>query len=84
MKPTYTYKDCASRYSVQLLNSFDFEVKLKDTKSAIKNKLITLLPELRGFKFVRKLFLEFKKIEKDQKRINSTFYSNSEAEAIIN
>ena len=54
-----------STYNVEILNSFNPEIQLKDTESAIKNKLINLLPELRGFKFVTKLILEFKKIEND-------------------
>ena len=34
---------------------------LKDTEYAIRNKLIDLLTELKGFKFVTTLVLEFKK-----------------------
>ena len=59
---TTTY---ASIYSVEIYNSLDLELQLKDTKSAIRNKLIDLLTdflltELKGFKFVRTLVLEFK------------------------
>ena len=59
---TTTY---ASVYSVEIYNSLDLELQLKDTKSAIRNKLIDLLTdflltELKGFKFVRTLVLEFK------------------------
>ena len=35
---------------------------LKDTEYAIRNKLIDLLTELKGFKFVTTLVLEFKKM----------------------
>ena len=59
---TTTY---ASIYSVEIYNSLNLELQLKDTKSAIRNKLIDLLTdflltELKGFKFVRTLVLEFK------------------------
>ena len=59
---TTTY---ASIYSVEIYNSLNLELQLKDTKSAIRNKLIDLLTdflltELKSFKFVRTLVLEFK------------------------
>ena len=59
---TTTY---ASIYSVEIYNSLNLELQLKDTKSAIRNKLIDLLTdflltELKGFKFMRTLVLEFK------------------------
>ena len=41
------------------------------------------MSELRGFKFVTTLVLEFKKIENDDETKYSTFYSNSKAETII-
>ena len=41
------------------------------------------MTELRGFKFVAKLVLVFKKIEIDDKTKYDTFYSNSKAEIII-
>ena len=67
-----------------MLNSFHPQLKLKDTESAIKNKLKNFLSELRGFKFVTTLVLEFKKIEKDNETKYSTFYSNSKAKPVIN
>ena len=59
---TTTY---ASIYSVEIYNSLNLELQLKDTKVAIRNKLIDLLTdflltELKGFKFLRTLVLEFK------------------------
>ena len=38
---------------------------MTDTESAIRKKLSNLLTELRGFKFVTTLAIEFKKIESD-------------------
>ena len=57
-----------------MLNSFNPEIQLKDTKYAIKSKLIDLLSELRGFKFRTTLILEFKKTENDDETKYSTFY----------
>ena len=50
--------------------SFIPELHLKDTESAIKNKLIDSLTELKGFKVVTTLVLEFKKTQ----RGNVTLY----------
>ena len=47
------------RGNAEILNSFSHELQLKDALSVVKNKLIDLLSELRGFIFVRTLFLEF-------------------------
>ena len=52
---------------IEILNSFNPELKLKDTYSAIKNKLKKLLIELRGFKFLTGLVLESIQIENDDK-----------------
>ena len=40
IKREYAFKGYASTYNVKILNSFNSELQLKDTKSAIKNKLI--------------------------------------------
>ena len=67
------------------MNSFNPEIQLKDTKSAIKSKLIKLLTQLKGFKFKTTLVLVFKKIgENEDKTKYDNFYSNSKGEAIIN
>ena len=52
----------ASTYNVEILNSSNPELQLKETVSAIKNKLINLLPKVRGFKFVT--FSDLKKKKK--------------------
>ena len=36
----------------KILNSFNIEIQLRDTESAIKIKLICLLTQLKGFIFV--------------------------------
>ena len=61
----YRVKGYANCYNVNFLNSFNSELELKDTESAIKNKLKKLLAELKEFKFVTALTLVLKKIESD-------------------
>ena len=61
------YKGYASNYNVDILNSFNPELQLQNTESAIKNKLKDLLYEVRGFKFVA-LVSEFGKVESDDVR----------------
>ena len=57
-------KGYASTYNDEILNSFNHELQLKDTESAIESKLIDLLTQLKGFKFVAKLVLLFKKMQR--------------------
>ena len=38
-KQAHAFKDYASSYNVEILNSCNPELKLKDTESTIKNKL---------------------------------------------
>ena len=66
-KTEHAFKGFASTCNVEILNSFELELQLKDTESAIKNKGKKLLSELRGFKFVTTLVLVFKKIESKDK-----------------
>ena len=83
IKRAHALKGYASSDNVEILNSFNPELQLKDTESAIKNKLIELLSESRGFRFVT-LVLVFKKIESEDKTKYDNFYSSSKAEIIIN
>ena len=66
------------------MNSFNPELQLKDTESGIKSKLIKLLTQLKGFKFMTTLVLVFKKIESKDKTKYDDFYSSSKAEIINN
>ena len=63
IKREHAFKDHASIYIIEILNSFNPEIQLKDTESALKSKPIELLTQLKGFKFVITLVLVFKKIE---------------------
>ena len=83
-KRAHAFKVFASSYSVDILNSFDSKLQLKDTESTIKSKLKKLLSELKGIKFVITLVLVLKKIENEDKTKYDTFYSHSKAETIIN
>ena len=66
------------------MNSFNLELQLEDTESAIKSKLIELLTQLKDFKLMTTLVLVFKKIEKEDKTKFDNFYSRSRAKLIIN
>ena len=46
-KRAHTFKGYTSNYNVAILNSFNPELQLKDTKHAIKSKLIELLTQLK-------------------------------------
>ena len=63
------------------MNSFNPELQLKDTESAIEKKLIDLLTQLKGLKSLTTLVLE---LESGDKTKYGTFYLNSKAEMIIN
>ena len=76
-------KGYANTYSVKILNDFNPELQLKDIENAIRNKLIDLLTELKGFKFMMTLVLEFKKIESDDKTIYNMFCLNSKSEKLL-
>ena len=83
-KQEHAFRGYASTYNVKILNSFNPELQLKDTESEIKSKLIDLLTQLKGFKFVLTLTLVFKKIESEDKSKCNTFHLHSKAETNIN
>ena len=80
---SHVYKGYASTYHVRILKYFNPELQLNNAESASKNMLIDLLSQLRGFKFVIALALEFKKKGDDETKY-SAFYSNSKAKTVIN
>ena len=55
-KQSHAFQGYASSYNVEIMSVFNSELQLKDIESAIKNKLIDLLSELKGSKFVITLF----------------------------
>ena len=57
---SHAYKDYASSYNLDIFNSFNPELQLKYTESAVRNKLIDLLSEGRVFKFVATLVIRKK------------------------
>ena len=80
----HAFIGCVSTYNVEILNSFNPELQFIDIDSAIESKLIELLTQLKGFKFVTTLVLVFKKIESGDKTKYVNFYSSSKTEIIIN
>ena len=75
-KREHTCKGFGSTFNVGILNFFHPELQLKDSESAIKKKLIDLLTQLKGFKFVTTLVLVFKKIESKDKTKFDNFCSS--------
>ena len=55
-KRSHAFQGYASSYNVEIMSVFNPELQLEDTESAIKNKLIDLLSELKGSKFMITLF----------------------------
>ena len=54
-----------SLYIVEISNSFNPGMQLKDTECANRNNLKDLLKKLKRFENVATLVLEFKKVESD-------------------
>ena len=81
-KREHAFEGYASTYNVEILNSFNPELNLKDTESAIKITLINLLTQLKVLKFVTTLGFVFKKIESKNKTKYANFYSSSKPEII--
>ena len=73
-----------STYNLEILNSFSPELQHKDTGSVINSKLLNLLTQLSGLRFVTTLVLVFKNIESEDKTKHDNFYSSWKAEIIIN
>ena len=46
-KGEYAFKEFASTYNIEILNSFNSELQLNDRESAIKSELIELLTQLK-------------------------------------
>ena len=76
IKRFHAYKSFASTYSPEIFNYFNHQLQFKDTEHAIRNNLIDLLTELKGFKFVKILVSKFKKVENCDQTKYSIFYSN--------
>ena len=83
-KQAHTFKGYGSSYNLAVLNSFNAELQIEDTESAIKSNIIDLLAKLNGFEFVEMLVLVFKNIGTEDKTKYETFYSNSKARKAIN
>ena len=53
--------NCVHRYNIEILNPFDRELKLSNTKPMMNSKLKELLSEIKKFKVQAILVLEYKK-----------------------
>ena len=65
------------------MNSFNTVQQLVDTESAIGNKLIHLLSELRGFKFVATLVIESKKYKVMMQQNMKLFILNEKQKQLL-
>ena len=83
-KREHAFKDYESTYNVETLNSFNPELQIQHIESEIKSKLLELLTQLKSLKFVTKLVLVFRKIERENKTKYDNFYSISKGGIIIN
>ena len=70
--------NCLRRYNVKILNIFDPELQLINTKPIIKNKLKELLSELKKFKVQTIFVLECKK-----RNYRKIFHSNAKLITVI-
>ena len=66
--------DCVRAYDTKILNLFDSELQMINTKAVIENKLKGLLGELKKFKVKTFFVSENKKIE-DHKTMRKVFHS---------
>ena len=69
------FKGHASTYSIEILDSFKAELRLKGGVSVFKSRLIESLTQLRGFKVVATLVLVIKKIETSDETKYDNLYS---------
>ena len=83
-KRAHAFQGHVNTHNVKILSSFNSELQLKDTESAIKSKIIKLFSKLRDFRFVATLVLVFKIIESTDKTKYESFYSSSKAGITIN
>ena len=84
IKQKHAFKGFGSTYNnAEILNSFISDLLFKDIEYEIERKLIELLTQLKGAKFVTTLFLVFKNIEDGNKTNFVNFYSSSKTEKII-
>ena len=61
-KRAHAFKGYVSYYNVEILNTFNPELQLKNNEFVIKNELKKLLTELRGYKFATTSVLVSKKV----------------------
>ena len=67
------YDNCVRVYNIIILDLFNTELQLMNTKPTIKNKLKDLLGELKKFKVLSMLVLEHKKTD-DHKTMHNIFH----------
>ena len=87
-EPTFTQKEKALRdfarsYEIGLVNREDPLIQLQKTRSVIKNNLLKVLNEMKGFKFIETLKITFEKYKGDE-LIEKEAYFNAKTQTITN
>jgi len=87
-EPTFTEKEQALRgftrsYEISLVNKQDPLIQLLNTHSVVKNNLLKILNEMKGFKFNELLKITFKK-QKGDELIENEVYFNTKPQTVTN
>jgi len=87
-EPTFTQKEQALRgftrsYEISLVNKQDPFIQLLSTHSVVKNNLLKILNEMKGFKFNETLKITFKKHKGDE-LIENEVYFNTKPRTVTN
>ena len=87
-EPTFTQKERAMRgftrsYEIGLTNRQDPLIQLQNTRSVIKNNLLKVLKEMKGFKFNEILKITFEK-QKGDELIEEEAYFNAKTQTVTN
>ena len=76
-------KDFTKSFEIGIKNNKDPLPQMQNTRKAIEHRLITLLNEMKGLKYLETLKVTFSKMS-DGEKVIKTAYFNSKAQTIIN
>ena len=72
-KTSIFFKGYATTDNVEILNSFNHDLQIKDSDSAVRRRSMVFLTQLKCFKFVITIVLVFQKIESEYKTKHYNF-----------
>ena len=76
-------KGFTKSFEIGIKNNKDPLEQLQNTRKAIEYHIVSILPSMKGLKFVETLKVTFKKLANDE-TVHKTAYFNSKAQTIIN